>query len=91
MSVNIASTILSFAFCVIYIPIGCRHPFIEYWQPLLAKTKATCSLPHPEDDCQRSVNGCSCSIFGNQGIALISVLITELLTALIGKNSIEER
>jgi len=37
MSVNGASTIFSFTSWVIYIPIGCRHPCIKYWQPLLQK------------------------------------------------------
>ena len=70
-----------------YVPIGCRHPFIKYWQPLLAETTKTCSLPHPENERQQSVNSFSCCIFGNQGIALIFAFIKELLTALIGKNT----
>ena len=36
---------------------------------------------------QQSVNSFSCCIFGNQGIALISGFITELLTARIDKNT----
>jgi len=56
MSVNGVSMIVSFASWVIYVPIGWRHPFTRYWQPLLGKTTATCSLPHPENDCQWSVN-----------------------------------
>jgi len=90
MSVNGVSPIFSVAFWVIYVPIGCRHPFIEYWQPLQAKTTATCSLPHPENQRQRNVNSFSCCIFDNQGITLIFALITELLTALIGKHIIEQ-
>jgi len=91
MSVIGASMIVSFASWVIYFPIGCRHPFIKYWQPLLAKTTATCSLPHPDNECQRSVNSFSCCIFGNQAIVLIIVFIKELLTALQGKNTIYQR
>jgi len=91
MNVNGASTFFSFESWVIYFPIGCRHPFIKYWQPLLAKTTETCSLPHPENQRQRNVNSFSCCIFGNQGIALISAFITELLTAVIDKNSIYQR
>jgi len=91
MSVNGASTIFSFASWVINVPIGCRHPSIKYWQPSLAKTTATCSLPHPENKHQRSVNSFCCCIFGNQGIALIFVFINEFLTALLGKNTIYQR
>jgi len=90
MSVNGASTIFSFVSWLIYVPIHCIHPFINYWQPLLAKTTAQCSLPHPENERQRSVNSFSCCIFGNQVIALIFAFITELLTAIIGKNTIYE-
>jgi len=45
MSVNRASTMFSFVFWVIDVLIGRRNSFIQYWQPLLAKTTATCSLP----------------------------------------------
>jgi len=88
MSVNGASTIFSFASWLIYVPIGCIHPFIKYWQPLLAKTTAQCSLPHPENERQLSINSFSCCIFGNQVIALIFAFITELLTAIMGKYTI---
>jgi len=91
MSVNGASTISSFASWLIYVPIGCRHTFIQYWQPLLAKTTAKCSLPHPENERQRSINSFSCCILGNQVIALIFTFITELLTTIIGKNTIYQR
>ena len=91
MSVNGASTISSFACWLIYVPIGCRHSFIEYWELLQAKTTAKCSLPHPENERQRSINSFSCSIFGNQVIVLIFVFITELLTTIIGKNTIYQR
>jgi len=56
MSINGASTMFSFATWVIYVSIGCRHPFVRYWQPLLQKATATCSLPHPENEHQRSGN-----------------------------------
>jgi len=91
MSVNVGSTIFRFASLVIYVPIGCRHPFMRYWQPLLAKTTVTCSLPHPEKDRQQSVNRLSCQIFGNQGIARIFAFRTEFLTTLIGNNTIYQR
>jgi len=90
-SVNGASTIFSFASWAIYIPIDCRHPFIRYRKPLLAKTRATYSLLHPDNERQWSVNSFSCCIFSIQGIARIFIFITELLTALIGKNTIYQR
>ena len=83
--------IFKFAFWIIHVPIGCRHPFNRYWQPLLGKTTATCSLSHPENERQRSVNSFSCSIVGIQGIARIFVFIMELLTTLLGKNTIYQR
>jgi hypothetical protein len=90
MSVNRGATILSSASWQIYIPIGCIHPFIKYWQSLLAKTTVKCSLPHPENERQWSVNSVSCYIFGLEVIALIFAFITELLTAIIGKNTLYE-
>jgi len=56
MSVNGASTIFPFASWVIYVPIGCRHPLIRLWQYLLGKTRVTCSLPHPKNERQLSIN-----------------------------------
>jgi hypothetical protein len=90
-SLNGASTILSFALSVIYVPIDCRYPFTRYWQPLLSKTTAACSLPHPDSERQRSVNSFSCSIFGNHGIARIFMCISKLLAALIGNKTIYQR
>jgi len=87
-SVNRVSTIFAFACSVIYVPIGSRHPFIRYWQPLLGKTTVTCSLPHPENERHRSVNSFSCCIFRNQGIAHIFAFITDLLSVPIRKNTI---
>jgi len=91
LSVNIASTIFSFASWIIYVLIDCRHPFIRYWQPVLAKTTATCSLPHPENKHQRRVLGYSCWIVDDQTIVLIIAFIIEGLTALIGKHTIDQR
>jgi len=91
MSVNVASTISSFTSWVIFVRIGSRHRFIKYWQPSLANTTATCSLPHPEIERQLSVDHFTCCIVGNQGIALIFEFMMELLTALIGKNTIYQR
>jgi hypothetical protein len=91
MSVNRESMIFSFACRLIYVPIGCIHPFIKYWQPLLAKTTAKCSLPHSENDRQLRVRNFSYCIIGNEVIALFLAFITELLSAIIGKNTLYHR
>jgi hypothetical protein len=88
MSVNGALTIFSFASWVSYVLIGFRHPFIRYWQHLLAKTTATCSLRHPANEHQRSVNSFMTCIFCNHSIAWIFVYLNVLLTAFLGKNTI---
>jgi len=91
MNIAGASPIFSSAAWVIDVRIGCRHPYKRYWQPLTAKTTATCSLPHPENQHQLSVNSFRCCIFHNQGIARIFVHITESLTAWIRNNTIFQR
>jgi len=91
MSVNGASTIFSFASGVGYVLIGCGYSFMRYWQPLLAKTTATCSVRHPENERQRSINRFGTCIFRDQGIVQIFASITVLLTALLGKNTIYGR
>ena len=91
MSANGASTIFSFASSVSYVPIGCRHPFMRYWQPLLAKTTARFPLWHPEYECQQRVNSYRTCIFHNQRIARIFACITALLIALLGKSTIYQR
>jgi hypothetical protein len=84
MSINKVSARFSFAFWEIFVPIGCRHLFIQYLQPLLGKTTPSCSLQHPESGRQRSVNSFSCCILGNQGMMRIFTFVMALLTTLIG-------
>jgi len=91
MTVNGASMIFSFASSVCYVPIGWGHRFMRYWHPLLAKTRAACSLRHPEHEHQRSMNRFRTCIFRNQGIARNFACITVLLTAQLGKNTIYRR
>jgi hypothetical protein len=91
MSVIGVSMICSFESWVSYVPIGCRHPFMQHWQPLLAKTTAKCSVRHPENERQQSVYSFRTSIFRNQGIVGIFACITVLLTTLLGKNTIHWR
>jgi len=87
MSINEASRIVGFESWTIYVLIGCSHPSMRFWQPLGANTTPTCSLPHPNTEFQWSVNDCQSCILGDQGIARIFQLRTELLTAWIGKNA----
>ena len=87
MCVNPASTMFSFLSWVRSLPICCRDSFMKNWQHLLAKTTATCSLRHPENERQRSVSSYRIAIFCNEGIARIFMCITLLLTALLGKNT----
>jgi len=87
MSVNGALTIVSFACWVIYVPIGWRHPVTRYWQPLLVTTPATCSLPHPENERQGSVNDFQLCIFGNLCSHWLQTSIYEILAAFTGKTT----
>ena len=61
---------------------------MRYWQSLVAKATAKCSLQHPENEHQWSVNSFRTCILRNPGIACIFACITVLLTALLDKNTI---
>ena len=91
MNINGASTILSFASWVIQVPIGCQHPLMTYWQPLGAKTTATRSLLHSENERPQWVNSICSWVFGNHGIVWIFEHIMELLPTLIGKTTSYQR
>jgi len=86
MSVNWVSTFVSFSSWVIYIPIHCRYPLIGYWHPSLGKASATCSLPHPENERQQSVNDFHLHIFGNLCSNWLQTSINQILAAFTGKN-----
>jgi hypothetical protein len=86
ITVNRAFQIVSVASFESYVPIGCRPPFMRYWQPLLANTTVTCYQWHPENDCQRSVNSFRTCIPRHQRIVQIFTWITVLLGSLLGKN-----
>ena len=64
---------------------------MRYWQPFGAKTTATRTLPHADNQHQWSINYFWSCIFGNQGIVYIFEHTTELLTARIGKNTVYRR
>ena len=87
MSVNGETTMFPFASAVIYVPIGWRHPFVRYWQPLLGKTRATCSLPHPEIECQRCINDFQLRILGNLCSDRLQTFIYQIVVAFIGKTT----
>jgi hypothetical protein len=86
MSVNGASTIFSFASRLSYVPIGVKRPFLRYWQPLLAKTTVTCSLRHPENESQRSVNDFQLCILSKLCSNRCQTSIYEILAAFTGIN-----
>ena len=86
ISLNGASTMFSFSPWVIYVPIGCRHPFVRYWQPWLRKTTVTCSLPHPENERQRMVNDFYHHILSNLCSDWLQRSIYQILAAFTGKN-----
>ena len=88
MSVNRASKITSFVSWVIYVPIGSRRQFPRYWQPLLGKTRATCSLPHLENQCQCSVNNFQLRILGNVCSDWLQISIYNILAAISGKTTV---
>jgi len=67
--INKVSKIIGFAFCIFEVAIGCSHPLMMYWTPLDAKTKATCSLPHPENERQQSINNFWSCIVCNLSVA----------------------
>jgi len=87
MRVSGASMIISFASRVVYVPIGCRHPFIKYWQPLLAKSTATCSLLHPENMRQQSISNFQLPILSNLSSDWLQTSVHQILAAFTGKNT----
>ena len=85
MSVNAASMIFHFPSWIIYVPIGCRHPFIWYWQPSLRKNTGACSLKHCKNEHQRSVNDLWFCKSENCRVIWSLLCITNVLAAFIGK------
>jgi len=73
------------------VAIGCRHPYIGYQLSLAPKATAAGLPPHPENDCQQSLNASWSSSMGNQGIVRIYQIITELLNALVLPNPNHKR
>jgi len=57
-----------------------------HWQLLLAKEKATQSLPHSENESQRSVNYFQLRILDNLFSDWLQTSIHQILAAITGKN-----
>jgi len=81
MRVNGASKVFGYAPCVIWMPIGCRMSWMNYSLHLKQKDKAKHSLPHLENECQRSVTDFWSCILGNQNADRLQNVINELLAA----------
>jgi hypothetical protein len=85
MSVNGMSTIFGFASLVIRVVSGCGLTYLAYWPPLSYKEVATCSLPHPENEHQQSVNDFWFCIIGNQSCEWLWAFINGVLAAFVGQ------
>ena len=62
---------------------------MKYWLPLYAKEKVKCSLPHQENECQRSVNDCWPSIFVNHSAMWPLLSVYMVLTVLVHEKAHE--
>src|SRR5713226_2907198 len=85
MSVHGASTIFGHASWEITPPIGCIQSQRNFWPPLLTKQTAIPSLPHHENEHQRSVNDFWSCVLGNHTSDRLYSVINEFLAAFIGK------
>jgi len=86
MWVNIVSTNFGLVSEVIDKCFGSCYAKPTYWLPLEAKTKVTCSLPHPENEDQLSTIDFGSCILGNIGVGLWPWFIYEVLVACSGKS-----
>jgi len=58
---------------------------MKYWPPVYNKGKATCSLPHHENERQQSINDFWLSIFGNLSCEWLKTLINGALAAYVSQ------
>jgi len=88
------SGFLAFPFIVIYrfptvnckmLTFLCNCLFLMYWPPLYFKPRRTDSLPHQENESQRSVHNFWSSILGNQNGNWMQTFINEVSTAVMSK------
>jgi len=59
--------------------------FIMYWPPWWSKRIETHALPHPQNDCQRSVDDFWSCVLGNETANRLQTAINQFLAAFIGK------
>jgi hypothetical protein len=65
----------------------CSHLEMRYWLPSEGKTKATCSLPHPENECLWSINDFWSYILCNLHGDWLVTSINPLIAIFTGKNN----
>jgi len=58
-----------FAYGVISVAIGCKHPLMRYLPPLASDATVALSLPHPETERQWTTKDFWSYIFGNRSVA----------------------
>jgi len=85
MSLNRASTTLSLAIWVIYVPTVSSHPYGRDWQPWWRKINVTCSLPNSENEHPWSVNNVKLRILGNSCSNWLSKSICQKMATFTGK------
>jgi len=86
ITVNGASTSWSLVSQVIENWYGWAYTKSKYWLPLLAKIIPTRSQPHPESECQQSVNEYWSCIQGYLMDDMLHTVIKESSAAYTGKN-----
>jgi len=86
MSVNQASMMFGVLHKVTEYLFGRCYAEPTYWQPLLAKNKATHSLPNSENEHQLSIIDFWFFILGNSSGNWLETSITQVLTAFEGIN-----
>jgi len=91
MNVNEASTIFGLPSWLIRVTFYGNDSYTMEWQPFQPKHCMTYIFPYYEIERQRCINNLWSCVFGSQGIASIFELITELLSAFIGKHPTYKR
>jgi len=79
--------IFGFESLVTEVAISCSHPLIRDWLPCVAKTYATRSQPHPENERQQSVNNFWSGIVGNLTWDWVHTSISEIFDVFRGENT----
>jgi hypothetical protein len=77
--------IFGYASWVTQVAIGCSRSKMRHWLPSQSTVVALCSLTHPENEHQWSVNYSQFCIYGNWKVIWPLLSITNLLAACFGK------